>query len=101
MIRHIVLFKLEDSYTDTEKAGIKTQLKSMLLDLQHKIDEIKSISVWLRTEQASSASSDIMLDSTFDSLETLEQYRVHPAHIKVLEYVNNLKLQRASIDYDC
>lgn len=101
MIRHIVIFKLESSYSDTEKTGIKTQLKDMLLDLQDKIDEIKSMSVWFSTKQAGAASSDIMLDTTFDSLETLEHYRVHPAHVKVLEYVKSLKLQRASIDFDC
>ena len=100
MIRHIVLFKLDSSYTETVKNGIKTQLRDMLLDLQHKINEIKSINVWFKAKDASANNYDIMLDTTFDSLETLEQYRVHPAHVKVLEYVNAKKLQRVAIDFD-
>ena len=100
MIRHIVLFKIESTFTDTEKTNIKTRLKDMLLDLEHKIKEIRSISVWLNAREAKATNYDIMLDTTFDSLDALERYRVHPDHVKVLEYVNSIKLQRVAIDSD-
>ena len=100
MIRHIVLFKIESTFTDTEKTNIKTRLKDMLLDLEHKIKEIRSISVWLNAREAKATNYDIMLDTTFDSLDALERYRVHPDHVNVLEYVNSIKLQRVAIDSD-
>ena len=72
----------------------------MLLDLEHKIKEIRSISVWLNAREAKATNYDIMLDTTFDSLDALERYRVHPDHVNVLEYVNSIKLQRVAIDSD-
>ena len=100
MIRHIVLWKLENVYTDNEKANIKTQLKTMLLDLKPKISELKGIEVNFNSEKAGAANFDIMLDTSFNSMEDLDKYRVHPDHLKVAEYLKTLNLQRASIDFE-
>lgn len=100
MIRHIVLFKLEDDYSGQEKETIKTELKAKLLELKDKIDELKALSVWFKAEKAVATNSDVMLDTSFDSLDALERYRVHPDHVKVVEHLKTLKLQRASIDFE-
>jgi hypothetical protein len=100
MIHHIVLWKLDDTYSSNEKTEIKKQLKDKLLNLLHYIDELRSIEVNFNSENAVADNFDIILDTKFDSIQDLKKYQIHPDHIKVAEYLKTLKLKRASIDYE-
>lgn len=79
MVKHVILWKLKDGLTDVPaiKAGIKTGLEG----LQGVVPGIVDIKV--RTEGLASSNADVMLDSTFDSEESLRGYAVHPAHVAV------------------
>lgn len=83
MVKHIILWKLKDSYNEQEKDEIKAGIKAGLEGLQGKIPGLIDI----RVEIAGLASSnvDVMLDSTFEDEESLKNYAVHPAHVEVAD----------------
>jgi hypothetical protein len=100
MVRHIVLWKLDNSYSDKEKTDVKKQLSDKLVHLLDKIDQLHFIEVNFNSEKAAPSNFDIMLDSAFETFDDLRTYQEHPEHIKVAEYIKSLKLQRTAIDYE-
>lgn len=99
MIRHIVLWKLDESYSDRDKQKILDDFRSRLLDLGQKIAVLVHIEVYLRDKSTLSTDYDIMLDTVLKSQADLETYKYHPDHQKVVAYVRTLKAQRAAIDF--
>lgn len=99
MIKHIVLWKLDDSYAKAEKDAIKIALRKKLLDLKEEINELIHIEVYENNPEASEKNYDILLDTTFNSMEELVAYQEHLSHQKVVKYIKSLKAQRAGIDY--
>jgi len=100
MIHHIVLWKLDDSYSSNEKTKILKQLNDKLLNLLNYIVELRSLEVNINSEKAAANNFEILLVSKFDTLEDLKKYQVHPEHLKVVEYIKTLKLKKAAIDYE-
>lgn len=81
MTHHIILWKLKDELTDAQKTEIKNNIKEGLEGLAGRIPGLLSIKVY--TEGYLSSNVDLMLDSTFDSAESLKGYSVHPEHVAV------------------
>ena len=81
MVKHIILWKLKDGLSDTEKAEIKAGIKAGLESLQGIIPGLVSIRV--QTASLPSSNADVMLDSTFEDEASLKGYAVHPAHVAV------------------
>ena len=79
MIRHVILWKLKDEFSETEKEQIKSGIKAGLESLAGKIPGLISIKV--ETGIVSGSTADVMLDSTLDDLAALKAYSTHPAHI--------------------
>lgn len=94
MITHIVCFKLIDrSPENIQKA------KEVLLGLEGKIPQLRYLEVGsdvLRTER----SYDLVLVSKFDSLEDLQTYQVHPAHVEVVNYLSKVREAAVAVDYE-
>lgn len=99
MIKHIVLWKLDDSYTTAEKDAVKIALRKKLLDLQEEISELLHIEVYMNSPEASENNYDLLLDTIFNSMQDLAAYQAHPSHQKVVKYIKTLKIQRAAVDY--
>lgn len=100
MVRHIVMWKLDESYTNEEKSNFITEFSSKLLSLDGKISELKAISVNSNSPDAPAANYDLVLDTTFNNIDDLKAYAVHPEHVKVVEFAKQFKLQRSCVDYD-
>ncbi len=100
MIRHIVMWKLDAAYSIQEKSNLLKEFTAKLDSLFGKIQELKSISTHLNSEQANQSNYDLMLETAFDTIEGLNAYQTHPEHLKVVEFVKTLKTQRACIDYE-
>lgn len=83
MVKHIILWKLKDSYTEQEKEEIKAGIKSGLEGLQGKIPGL--IDIRVETAGLSSSNVDVMLDSTFEDEESLKNYAIHPDHVEVAD----------------
>jgi len=99
MVKHVVLWKLDPSCTNDKKDVIINGLRNRLLELENKISVMKQIRLYLNNEKASGSNFDIMFETTFDTFNDLKHYQSNPEHLKVVEFVKSLKLQRAAIDF--
>lgn len=98
MVKHIIVWILKDEYSDAEKADIKKGIKEGLEGLKGKVPGIVDITVY--TEGLESSNGDLMLDSTFENVEALNGYTVHPAHVEVATTkVRPFVKIRSSFDY--
>ena len=99
MTHHIILWKLKDELTDSQKEIAKQNIKSGLEGLAGKIPGLLSIKVNIGNIPSSTV--DLMLDSCFDSPESLKGYSVHPEHLAVANgFVRPNTAVRSCIDYE-
>ena len=95
MLKHIVMVK----FTDRGKVKeLSIEFKSKLLELIKKIPELKNMEVGLNVNTKPSA-YDLVLIAGFDDEEGLNKYRIHPAHVKVLDFMKNIVEKTAVVDY--
>ena len=99
MIKHIVLWKLKDSVDGHSKKELASQLKSALEGLHGKIAEIQVLEVGINYNPADTA-SDVSLYSEFKSQADLDAYQKHPEHLKVVELVKKVTMERRVSDYE-
>ena len=99
MINHVVLFKVKDFASDEEKKQVLAQFKAQLLALKNVISELKYIEVGTHYLNPS-PSFDLCLISHFDNADGLQKYQVHPAHLKVGEFVKQVTTARAAVDFE-
>lgn len=83
MIKHIILWKLKEEYSDNEKDRIKSEIKDGLESLKGKISGLIDIKVNIKGLDSSNA--DLMLDSTFEDERSLKGYSINPAHVAVAD----------------
>lgn len=99
MIRHIVMWKHQDQFTQEEKEEHAKIIKERLEALKEKIPGVISVRVITDLLPSSSGHADLILDSTFESVEALNNYQVHPEHVKVSAYIGSVVMNRICIDY--
>ena len=99
MIHHIVMFKLFETLPIEQKEQNKREMKKRLEALPGKIDVIRSMQVGINVKESERA-FDVVLVSTFDNLEDLETYRVHPSHQEFVAYLAQIRDKTASVDYE-
>ncbi len=99
MIRHIVMWKFKDFAEGLTKEENLLKVRSMLEALPEKIGFIREMKVELNVN-TKDGMYDAVLLSTFDSLDDVTRYRVHPEHMKISSYVALVKSDRASVDYE-
>jgi len=99
MVKHIILWKLKEEYSESEKESNKAGIKSGLEGLLGEIEGLTEIKVY--TNGLASSNADLMLDSTFVSEDALKAYAVHPAHVKVAdEKVRPFTQTRSCLDFE-
>lgn len=81
MVKHIILWQLKDELSDGEKAAVKAGIKEGLESLVGKIPGLLEVRV--QTDPLPSSNADVMLDTSFDSAESLKGYSTHPEHVAV------------------
>jgi len=91
MIKHIVLFKVND------KSKIDTA-KEMILSLKEKIPQIIDIEVFSDIGYDESA-SDFGLITTLNNVDDLDIYAKHPDHLEVIKFIKTIAIERRAIDY--
>ncbi len=96
MIKHIVFFKVPE---EKNKKDILEHLDLMLKALPGKIQEIKFFETG-KNISTSKAAYDFVLISEFEGLATLDKYRVHPEHKKVLDFISQNELMLKVVDYE-
>ncbi len=97
MIKHIVMIRLKN-FLDSEKKAHLIELKKQLDALPALISVIKAYETGINFSDSSNA-YDFVLLSTFDSVEKLKEYSIHPEHKRVLAYINEISDERKVVDY--
>ncbi len=97
MIKHIVMWKFKDYAEGATKQENILKVKEMLEALPKKIDFIREMQVNINVNPKEGM-YDAVLISSFDSLEDVERYRVHPEHKKISSFVALIREGRASVD---
>ena len=82
MVKHIILWKLRSELSKEQKKEVALAIKAGLEGLKGQGPGLLDIRVQA-TGQLPSSNADIMLDSTLESPEALQNYAVHPAHVAV------------------
>ena len=78
MIKHVVLFKFKSDIENSTKQQKMIAIRSDLLALKETINELRSVEVGININPEESY--DIALTTTFDSMEALKAYAIHPDH---------------------
>ena len=99
MINHVVLFKLKNYNSESQKQIEISKIEEALLSLSGKIEELKYIEVGVNYDLAAK-SFDICLITHFESLDQLDSYRIHPEHLKVAELIGQHAVERAAVDFE-
>jgi len=98
MIKHIVLFKLQDSISEVECTSVFNAFKTAIEALPATIDFIRKVEVGHNTNP--NEQFDIALYSEFDSLEDVKRYAVHPNHVAAAKLLAGKVATRACTDYE-
>ena len=99
MVKHVILWQLDEKLTVQEKETIKTEIKQGLEGLLGKIPGLLDIHV--NKDGLSSSNVDLMLDCMFENEEALKGYAVHPEHVKVADgKVRPYTKTRVCLDYE-
>ena len=99
MVKHIILWKLNDELSTEQKKAVKTDIKKNLEALVGVVPGLTKMNI--RTEFLDSSSADIMMDSELESNEALKGYQTHPSHVHVADtYVRPNVSVRLRMDYE-
>ena len=98
MIKHIILWKINEKFSIEEKQKIMTEAKRELEALKGKVPGLLEIK--LQTEKLPSSNADMMLDSTLENEDALKAYQVHPDHVTVAnDFVRPFTSERLCLDF--
>lgn len=89
------MVRFSDEYKTIEVAD---KFKKMLLRLKDKIDSLDDIEVGINISTKPSA-FDVVLTADFENEVALNDYREHPEHIIVLDYMKMVVSKVAVVDY--
>ena len=99
MVKHIILWTLKDEYSGAQMEEIKKNVKEGLEGLKGQIPGLIDIKV--NTDPLDSSNADLMLDSEFDSYESLRGYSENPLHVAVANTkVRPFTQERKCFDYE-
>lgn len=99
MVKHVIIWKLQESLSPEEKQNVKAGIKEHLEGLMGEISGLTEIHV--RVDLLPSSNGDLMLDTTFVSADALKGYSVHPRHVAVADtYVRPYTQVRMCVDYE-
>ncbi len=95
MLKHIVMIKFNDR---ENVPALSHRLETMLRDLLVQIDELVSMEVGLNVSTKDSA-FDLVLTAGFADVKALDAYRIHPAHVEVLDFLKDTMEKATVVDY--
>jgi hypothetical protein len=85
-------------YNNFEKQDVISELKLMLEKLQLSVQSLLSIEVGVNISIKASA-FDLVLTADFNDEEGLDEYRIHPEHVKVLDFLKIIMEKAVVVDY--
>ncbi|HML95173.1 MAG TPA: Dabb family protein [Thermodesulfobacteriota bacterium] len=99
MIKHIVMWRLKDFAAGASREENAKKLKESLEDLKDRVEDIKALEVGINFN-SSPAAFDVVLYSEFEDRRGLDAYQNHPEHLKIVDFVGEIRTDRAVVDYE-
>ena len=96
MVKHIVMWNIKP---ELDKVETMKTLKERLEALTSDIPYLLKMELGINYNKNASG-RDVVLYSEFNTKEDLDNYFVHPAHVKVGEYVKQVVCDRVDVDYE-
>lgn len=96
MVKHIVTFKLKG--TPELRKDVAMRFKEALLVLPEIIQPLQSMEVGINENP--SEDWDVVLTAVVPTMEDVEVYAKHPAHVAAASIVGPHKVSRACVDYE-
>ena len=100
MIKHIVMFKLKESEGRSEYENA-VEAQKRFDSVIANVKELKKGEVVINSKDAPESNYTIALICDFDTIDDLNAYQVHPAHLEFGKFIGTVKTDRACIDYEC
>ncbi len=94
MITHIALYKLVHTNAETVE-----EARKVLASQEGKIPHFRAFEVGVNLLD-SFCSYDLALQAKFDSMEDLQAYQSHPAHVEVVKYLQGVRQSMITVDYE-
>ena len=99
MIRHIVMFKLKEFASDSEKASAANEVLKKLDELPGAIKVIQRYKAGIDIRKLN-WSYDIVLEMDFETLADIDAYTVHPAHQEFIAFNKDYSIAKICIDFE-
>ena len=97
MVKHMIIWKMQESVEN--KAAAAAEIKAALEGLVGKIEGL--VEMKILTECYGCSAGDVMMDSTFESVDALARYQKHPLHQGIAnELVRPSMVERLSFDFE-
>lgn len=97
MIKHIVMFRLKG--TPEERLEVAERFRDALLALPAQIPVLRSMEVGINSNP--SEDWDVVLTAVVGTMEEVDIYAKHPAHVAAASLLSGHKESRACVDYPC
>lgn len=99
MVKHMILWKLDETLSETEKEQVRINAKRELEGLVGKVPGLVSMEIII--DSLASSNADMMLNSTLESIDALKIYKDHPEHLRVANnFVRPYTVQRLCLDFN-
>jgi len=92
------MWKLKDFAEGCSKQENALKIKSMLESLKGKVEQIIELEVGININNSDMA-YDAVLISKFEDEKKLEEYKKHPEHVKVSNFVSKVREGRVVVDF--
>lgn len=99
MIKHIVMFKLGDANGRTERENAE-EAKKRFENVIANVPQLIKGELVINSADAPQDNYTISLICDFESIDDLNSYQVHPAHVEFGKFLAECKTARACIDYE-
>jgi len=100
MIKHIVMFKLQEEAAGKKRKENLEEICIRAEKLKELIPAIVTLEAKINAEAAPENNFDFVLVCEFESIEKLNEYQVHPDHVAFGKFITPLRDLRACIDYE-
>ena len=99
MIKHIVMFKLKEADGRSEYENA-LEAQKRFDNVIANVKELKKGEEVINSKDAPESNYTISLLCDFDSIDDLNAYQVHPAHLEFGKFIGTVRTDRACIDYE-
>lgn len=97
MVQHIVMWNFLDSLSQEEKEAAGRKMKELLEPIGALVKG--AIQIRVIVNELDSSNRDVALVSQFETVEALQAYQVHPAHVEAGKFVRSVTCNRSCMDF--